>query len=36
MELREIGIDWAKWIGLAKDKVWWWAFVITVMKLQVP
>jgi hypothetical protein len=36
MDLREIGIDGANWIRLAQDKVHWWAFVSTVMNLQVP
>jgi hypothetical protein len=35
-DLREIGIDGANWIWLAQDKVQWWAFVSTVMKLLVP
>jgi hypothetical protein len=33
MDLREIGIDWANWI---QDRVQWWAFVNTVVNLQVP
>jgi hypothetical protein len=36
LDLREIGIDWAKWIRLAQDRVRWRAFVNTVMNLQVP
>jgi hypothetical protein len=36
MDLREIGIDGANWIRLAKDRVQWWAFVNTVMNLRVP
>jgi hypothetical protein len=36
MDLREIGIDGANWIRLAKVKVQWWVFVNTVMNLQVP
>jgi hypothetical protein len=36
MDLREIGIDGANWIGLAQDKVQWHAFVNTVMNLRVP
>jgi hypothetical protein len=36
MDLREIGIDGANWIQLAQDRVWWWAFVSTVMNLRVP
>jgi len=35
-DLREIGIDEAKWIRLAQYRVQWWAFVNTVMKLRVP
>jgi hypothetical protein len=27
MDLREIGIDWASWIQVAKDRVQWWDFV---------
>jgi hypothetical protein len=29
--LREIGIDEANWIHLAQDRVWWQAFVSTVI-----
>jgi hypothetical protein len=29
LELREIGIDVANWVGLAQDRVQWWAFVNT-------
>jgi hypothetical protein len=36
MGLREIGIDGANWIRLAKDRVQWWAFENTVMNLRVP
>jgi hypothetical protein len=36
LDLREIGIDEANWIRLAQDRVQWWAFVSTVMNLQVP
>jgi GTPase len=36
MDLREIGIDVAKWIRLAQDRVYWRAFVSTVMNLRVP
>jgi hypothetical protein len=36
IDLRETGIDEAKWIWLAQDRVQWWAFVNTVMKLRVP
>jgi hypothetical protein len=36
LDLREIGIDGANWIRLAQDRVQWWAFVNTVMKLWVP
>jgi hypothetical protein len=36
MDLREIGIDGVNWIWLAQDRVQWWAFMNTVMKLQVP
>jgi hypothetical protein len=36
MDVREIGIDGANWIRLVQDKVWWWAFVSTVMNLRVP
>jgi hypothetical protein len=35
MDLRETGIDGASWIQLAQDRVQWWAFVNTVMNLQV-
>jgi hypothetical protein len=33
---REIGIDGANWIWLARDKVQWRAFVNMEMKLRVP
>jgi hypothetical protein len=36
MDLREIGIDGAKLIRLAQDRVQWRAFVNTVMNLRVP
>jgi hypothetical protein len=36
MGLREVGIDGANWIRLAQDRVWWLAFVNTVMNLRVP
>jgi hypothetical protein len=36
MDLREIGIDGAKWIQLAQDRAQWRAFVNTVMNLRVP
>jgi len=36
MDLREIGIDCANWIRLARDRVHWRAFVNTVMNLRVP
>jgi hypothetical protein len=36
IDLRDIGIDEAKWIRLAQDRVQWWALVNTVMNLQVP
>jgi hypothetical protein len=36
MDLREIGIDGANWIQLARDRVQWRAFVNTVMNLRVP
>jgi hypothetical protein len=36
MDLREIGIDGASWIRLARDRVQWRDFVTTVMKLRVP
>jgi hypothetical protein len=36
IDLREIGIDGAKWIKLDQDKVQWWASVNTVMNLRVP
>jgi hypothetical protein len=35
MDLREIGIDGANWIRLAQNRVWWRAFVKTVMNLRV-
>jgi hypothetical protein len=34
--LREIGIDAANWIQLARDRVQWRTFVNTVMSLRVP
>jgi hypothetical protein len=36
MDLREIGIHGANWIGLAQDRIQWRAFVNTVMNLRVP
>jgi hypothetical protein len=36
MDLREIGIDGAKWIQLAQDRVQWRDFVNMVMYLRVP
>jgi hypothetical protein len=36
MDLREIGIDGAKWIQLAQDRVQWRAFLNIVMNLRVP
>jgi hypothetical protein len=36
MDLREIGIEEANCIRLAQDRVWWLAFVNTVMKLWAP
>jgi hypothetical protein len=36
MDLGEIGISGVNWIQLAQDRVWWWAFVSTVMNLWVP
>jgi hypothetical protein len=36
MDLREIGINGVNWIQLAWDRVHWWAFMNTIMKLQVP
>jgi hypothetical protein len=36
MDLREIRIDGANWIQLAKDRVQWWAFVNTLMNRRVP
>jgi hypothetical protein len=36
MGLTETGIDGAKWIHLAQDRVQWRAFVNTVMNLRVP
>jgi hypothetical protein len=36
MGLREIGIDGANWIRLARNRVQWRAFVNTVMNLRVP
>jgi hypothetical protein len=35
-DLREKGIDGANWIQLAQNRVWWRAFVSTVMNLRVP
>jgi hypothetical protein len=36
MDLREIRIDGANWIRLAQNRVWWRAFVGTVMNLRFP
>jgi hypothetical protein len=36
LDLREIGIDGANWIQLTQDRIQRWAFVNTVMNLQVP
>jgi hypothetical protein len=36
MDLRETGIDGAKWIWLAQDRVQWRALLSTVMNLCVP
>jgi transposase len=36
MDLREIGIDGARWIQLAQDRVQWRAFLKTLMNLRVP
>jgi hypothetical protein len=36
VDLREIGIDGANWIQLARDRIQWRACVNTVMKLRVP
>jgi hypothetical protein len=36
MDLREVGIDGAKWIQLAQDRVQWRVCVNTVMNLRVP
>jgi hypothetical protein len=35
MDIREKGIDGANWVLLAQDRVQWWAFVSTIMNLQV-
>jgi len=36
MDLRQMGIDGAKWIQLAQDRVQWRVFVSTAMNLRVP
>jgi hypothetical protein len=36
MDLREVGIDGANWIRLARDRVQWRTLVNTVMNLRVP
>jgi hypothetical protein len=35
MDPGEMGINWANWIWLAQDRVWWSAFMSTVMTLVV-
>jgi hypothetical protein len=35
MNFREIGIDGAKWIRMAQERVQWWAFLNTLMNLRV-
>jgi hypothetical protein len=35
-DLRKIGFDGANWIQLAQGRVWWRAFVSTVMTLRFP
>jgi hypothetical protein len=35
LDLRDIEIDGANWIWLAKDRVQWWAFVNMVMNFQI-
>jgi hypothetical protein len=35
-DIREMGINGVNWIWLAQYRVQWWAFVSTVMNLQVP
>jgi hypothetical protein len=35
MDLREIVIDGVNWIHMAQDRVWWQAFVSTVMDLRI-
>jgi len=36
MDLRVIGIDGANWNRLVQNRVWWRAFVSTVVNLRVP
>jgi hypothetical protein len=36
LDLREMGINGENWIQLVQDRVQRWAFVNTVMNLQVP
>jgi hypothetical protein len=36
VDIRETGINGAKWIQVAQNRVQWWAFVNTVMNLRVP
>jgi hypothetical protein len=36
MDFRETGIDGANWSQLVHDRVWWRAFVSTVMNFRVP
>jgi hypothetical protein len=36
LDFTERGIDGTNWIRLTQDTVQWWAFVSTVMNLQIP
>jgi hypothetical protein len=36
MDVRDIGVDGANWIRLAKVRVQWWVFVSTVINFLVP
>jgi hypothetical protein len=36
MDLRDVGSDGTNWTELDQDGVQWWAFMKTVMNLQVP